>query len=608
MDRPLRLMAIVFFGVLFAVATPATAQYVWTGHNGNGNWSTVSYWSGGSIPVSGSATTITFPNASGLPTLQDIANPFVLNQLTFNANSSGYVPFTIRGDALNFVSNGSTLPTLALNGIATTISAPLALGSNLTVTGLGSDLTLSGPITGTGTLVVTGSVVVLTNTANTVNITAQGEIIQVSDMSTNGVGALGTGQITLSGTLDYYGQYNGQQATSTKALTLTGGGNIRVFGTGINFGTTGVNLVLNGVISESTAGSSLGVFMDKYNSLTIGGANTFTGPTTIQSGSLEISTIANGGVPSPLGMSSNSPANLVIDGSIGMLAGGELLLVGANPNYSTDRGVTTKGGVIEVQNAGTILTISGQVTGRALYVGGAGTLSLTNASNNYTGGTTIFGGTLRAANTSGSATGTYTVTVASGGTLAGGDGGGSTNPFADSTQGFISGAVIVQTEGILAPGINGAGLLTVGGGIEFQAGSVLALYLASTNPRTGSLPADININSRIATPLNIMLDGSLTIDIDGGGEALTPGLDYDFYIAKYQASNGFPPQVTFVPTDFASPVNASEFSLSQSANGQELILTFVPVPEPGTLALVIFAVSPAAILRGARLPMARPAA
>jgi hypothetical protein len=44
--------------------------------------------------------------------------------------------------------------------------------------------------------------------------------------------------------------------------------------------------------------------------------------------------------------------------------------------------------------------------------------------------------------------------------------------------------------------------------------------------------------------------------------------------------------VTFLPTDFASPVDSGEFALSRSADGHELILTFTPVPEPGTFSLL----------------------
>jgi autotransporter-associated beta strand protein len=75
-----------------------------------------------------------------------------------------------------------------------------------------------------------------------------------------------------------------------------------------------------------------------------------------------------------------------------------------------------------------------------------GVLNL-QADNTYAGNTTVSGGTLRVNNTSGSGTGVGSVTVASGGGLGG--------------DGTISGAVEIQSGGILAPG-NSVGTNTVG--------------------------------------------------------------------------------------------------------------------------------------------------
>lgn len=77
---------------------------------------------------------------------------------------------------------------------------------------------------------------------------------------------------------------------------------------------------------------------------------------------------------------------------------------------------------------------------------GPGTMELT-AANQYQGPTTISGGTLLVNNTSGSGTGSGSVTVQSGGTLAG--------------NGIITGGINVQSGGTLSPGY-GVGTLTVG--------------------------------------------------------------------------------------------------------------------------------------------------
>nr|HPR32383.1 autotransporter-associated beta strand repeat-containing protein [Prolixibacteraceae bacterium] len=87
-------------------------------------------------------------------------------------------------------------------------------------------------------------------------------------------------------------------------------------------------------------------------------------------------------------------------------------------------------------------TFNGIITGHSLTKTGSGLLKLTQA-NTYTGNTTVNGGTLEAANKTGSATGTGRVTVNRNGTLTG--------------SGTITGIVDVETGGILAPGNDNTG-------------------------------------------------------------------------------------------------------------------------------------------------------
>ncbi len=89
-------------------------------------------------------------------------------------------------------------------------------------------------------------------------------------------------------------------------------------------------------------------------------------------------------------------------------------------------------------DSGVAATISSTVAGSAgMAKNGSGTLNLTH-SNDYTGGTTINGGTLMVMNTTGSGTGTGPVVVNSGATLGG--------------TGKIAGAVIVVGGAHIAPG------------------------------------------------------------------------------------------------------------------------------------------------------------
>ena len=155
------------------------------------------------------------------------------------------------------------------------------------------------------------------------------------------------------------------------------------------------NLIVNTPISGN---HSLEITSANTGTLALNGNNSYTGVTDVFGGTLDIPTIANGGLSSPIGASSNATTNL----QLGFLGRGTLMLTGANAAYSTDRGVTLNGsyynalgGAIGVQNYGTTLTWNGQITGSgSLIKTGAGTLTLTNTSNNYTGSTFVEEGTL----------------------------------------------------------------------------------------------------------------------------------------------------------------------------------------------------------------------
>ena len=103
------------------------------------------------------------------------------------------------------------------------------------------------------------------------------------------------------------------------------------------------------------------------------------------------------------------------------------------------------------------------ITGKAnLIKTGAGTLCLQASNNTFTGNTIIKGGiiscgTLIVKNTTGSATGTYNVTLANTGVLGG--------------TGLISGSFTMNSGSNLSPGNGSAGTLTISSNLVLQTGS-----------------------------------------------------------------------------------------------------------------------------------------
>lgn len=122
----------------------------------------------------------------------------------------------------------------------------------------------------------------------------------------------------------------------------------------------------------------------------LGGANTYSGVTTLSGGTLQITSLANAGVASSIGTAAADPRNLVLES-------GTLAYVGGT-DTATDRGFTLVNGgagapVIDV-NAGRTIGFSGKVTSpddAGLTKTGLGTLVLANAANDYVGVTTITG-------------------------------------------------------------------------------------------------------------------------------------------------------------------------------------------------------------------------
>ena len=108
----------------------------------------------------------------------------------------------------------------------------------------------------------------------------------------------------------------------------------------------------------------------------IGGNNTYTGPTTLSGGVLNVSLLANGGLPSDIGAASNGATNLVFDGGSLLFSGGD--------NESINRlfTLTLSGGTIDVESGTLSLTNSGPVA-----FSGAGPRTLTLAGIDTVGDT-----------------------------------------------------------------------------------------------------------------------------------------------------------------------------------------------------------------------------
>ena len=197
---------------------------------------------------------------------------------------------------------------------------------------------------------------------------------------------------------------------------------------------------------------------------------------------------------------------------------------------------------------------------------GSGLLTLTT-NNSYTGPTTVdTGGTLKVLNTTGSATGSGTVTINSGATLSG--------------SGIIGGPVVIA--GALAPG-SSPGILTVNNQVTFQPGSTFNAEVFGLTAGTGY--------DELTTTGPVTLAGSLSLSfgaftptghdilflVNNTGSGTTTGMFQYADNAKIGTFDGCNWYITYDANDTASP------SLN---GGNDVAIYSIPVPEPATLVLL----------------------
>ena len=226
-------------------------------------------------------------------------------------------------------------------------------------------------------------------------------------------------------------------------------------------------------------------------------ANTYSGSTTLSSGTLSVAGLADGGLPSSIGQSSNAASNLVFNGGVLQYTGVDV---------STDRGFTLasgKTGAVNVATAATTLTMAGSSadTSGALIKTGPGTLALTGA-NLHKGGTTVSSGTLLV-NAPGSLS-TGTVNVGNAATLGG--------------NGTIGGTVSIASGGILSPGNRGIGTMNVGG-LTINSGGIINFEFGSGNDQI-TLPNLVPLTINGSGSLNLLNVGTATAFATNGTYSL----------------------------------------------------------------------------------------
>ena len=372
------------------------------------------------------------------------------------------------------------------------------------------------------------------NPANNVTISANSTI----DVSYNGGASMGTLAIGGS-TLNFTNQSGGGATLSLGATSLSGNPTFAP--------ATGVNVTLGALADGNTArtitiaGSGTGAITlgTAASSLITGTVVNITGGTLNSNnatalGSLAAVNVASGatfgaGASQTIG-SLGDNGTVTVNGA-SVLLNGNTLTVGSSNNLSS-----TFSGVIG----------DGSGSG-SLIKAGTGMLTLAGA-NTYTGGTTLSGGALRAANTGGSATGAGAVMLG-GGTLASG-------PI-----GTISGAVNAggAAHNIAPGGLNSIGTLTLGSTLSLNGNSTLHFDLNGASDDLLAVTGVVSIAS-----------GTPTITFDSVSN-LVFGNTYTLatFATSSLTNNSF--ATSNVPAGFKVQLNMNDTALLLVPNGHSTL-------------------------------------
>jgi len=336
--------------------------------------------------------------------------------LALNGGTLRYTGGTVTIDR-NFSGSGGTID-ISTNATVLTMGGETT-GSTFTKAGAGG-LVLTGTVGGSGgaTFNVAGGQLTLgSNTASDadngfLSTTISAGTLILNKLSTSSVHALGGGVVMTGGTLKLAGSggdqiYFGSNVSMNAAgATFDLNGNSEeinglsgVSGTTITNGGASTSLLQVGASNGSSSfagviqdGSGVSGLLKKgAGTLTLTGSNLYTGATSVTGGVLSIDTLANGGAASNIGASSSAATNLALS------FGGTLRYTGVSASSDRSFSVGSFGGGIDVSNSATSLTLAGgDLAGNTLTKAGAGSLvlqSLSHATINAAAGTVTLSNT-----------------------------------------------------------------------------------------------------------------------------------------------------------------------------------------------------------------------
>lgn len=472
--------------------TIGSANETWDGSAGDNNWSSVTNWVGDAAP--GFGYSLIFAGVTRPTPVMDSSNN--LYAVTFDNTAASFLITAANGSTLTLaggVTNNSpnsqnlNVPVIleapvTVNAVAAALTLGQSINNNgnlLTITDGGRSTVLAGVISGTGGLTKsgTGTNFLYGNNTFTGGITISNGALTVGALPIGGAGQLGggfySGAIADNGTLTF---------NSAAAQTLSG--------------------IISGTGSLTQNGSG---------PLALAAANTFGGATVVVAGTLTLSNslaLQN----STLNYNGGSVIfSSITAATLGGLSGAQHLSL---VNGATAAVALTVGG----NNSTTTYSGALSGSGAALTKNGTGTLTLTG-NNNYSGATTVNGGTLELTNSG----------VINGGALSGAgflvDGGALTSvgptSFGALNNAFLESAGTASLGALTEPNSDGLLIKITGGNfsspsLTLQRTAQFLTAPTATVPIAGATTSGLYVNGATA---NVSL-GALTIGTGNSSDSV----------------------------------------------------------------------------------------
>ncbi|MEI7956742.1 MAG: autotransporter-associated beta strand repeat-containing protein, partial [Verrucomicrobiota bacterium] len=481
---------------------------------------------------------------AGAMTLSAI-NTYTGGTIIGDATSGNNGTLAVSGDANLGATGGVSIywSTLEItSSFSFTRSVTLYHSSSAISVDSGQTFNVSGTIGGTGALNLTGPGTLALSNANTFTggVFINSGILQLANVSALNSSTPNSVTFGASAPAGTKLQLNGNSVTIGSLSSNATPGSPVIENASVSAGTLTVNQTVDktyaGVIQDGSGGGALSLIKSGANVLTLSGANTYTGSTTISAGTLALSGGSAIADTSAVSLANTLGATLLLNASetIGSLAGGGA--TGGNVNLQSF-GLTV-GGDNSTQTYSGI--ISG--TGGSLVKIGSGTLTLSGTST-YSGNTIISGGTLQigvaTAIQSGASGGNIQVDgsldlnnksisingLSGSGSITSSVAGAITLTAGGNNQTSSFSGVIQNGSGTVALAKTGTGTLTLGGNNIFTGGVTInagVIQLGNIGALNSTTPNTVTFGASAAAGTKLQLNGN-SVTIGALSTNATPG-------------------------------------------------------------------------------------